>query len=190
MRLYIKKSKIASSLILLTCLSTTSFALAMLIPQVPYEVAVEEPLEPQPLGRFAIRIGVENVSDVYGWQVGLRFNPSKLSVIDFKPGDFLGNPAPDNKLSENVKDFESTLFFDNVFPDGTLVLGQTLKGGKPPRSGSGTLTVIVFQYYSQDFDMPCLIFNESARGTMLLRKDTTEIPISSDNITFELEPLP
>ncbi|MEM2780379.1 MAG: cohesin domain-containing protein [Candidatus Bathyarchaeia archaeon] len=188
MKLNIKRSKIASLLILLICMSTLSIALAMLIPQVPYEAEVEESFKPQPLGRFSIKIGVKEVSDVYGWQVGLRFNPSKLSMVDYKLGDFLGNPTQNVTLSEKVADLGPTLFFYSLFPDGTLVLCQTLKGETPPRSGSGTLVIIEFQYYSQDFDTPYLIFNDPARGTMLLRKDATEIPISKDCITFEILP--
>ncbi|MEM2738871.1 MAG: cohesin domain-containing protein [Candidatus Bathyarchaeia archaeon] len=171
--------KMLSLLLVLLLFLPTSMAFAMLIQQKTPKL--------EPLGSLIVKISVKDVYDVYGWQIGVHFDPTKLKVIDFRPGDFFGEQTTDDTLSENAKDLGNTLFFSQMYPDGTLVLCQTLKGENPPKSGNGMLAVVEFQYYSQDFDVPYLIFNDPARGTMLLRKDATEIPISKDCITFEIE---
>ncbi len=174
--------KLLSLLILCLCLPTISFALAM---------TIQPNIEPQPLGKLVIKVGIRDLSDVYGWQIGLRFDPSKLMVINVSPGDFFENPMQcDNLSSKDIIDLGNTLFITKVFPDGTLVVCQTLKGDSPSKSGSGVLAIIEFQFYSTDYEMPELIFNDPARGTAFGHKDATEIPIDTSNITVEFEILP
>jgi len=170
--------KLLSLLILCLCLPTISFALAMMI---------QPTIEPQPLGRFIIKVGVKDVSDVYGWQIGLRFDSTKLKVVSVSPGDFFENPTQcDNLLSKDITDLGNTLFITKVY-NGTIVICQTLKGDSPPKSGSGTLAIIEFQFYSSDYEKPELIFDDPAYGTALGRKDATEIPIDRNSISIEFE---
>jgi len=75
------KRTIALLLFLMITLSTTTgFVLAMF--------SQPSRMEPEPIGYVTTVIKVNNVTDVYGWQIGLRFNASNMKVISISPGHF------------------------------------------------------------------------------------------------------
>jgi hypothetical protein len=147
------------------------------------------PPKPQPLGNLTVIVKVSNVSDVYGWQIGLRFDSAKLKVVSARPGDFFGNPEEGTSLSDHVEYIGNTLFYNSLKTD-ILVLCQTLTGDQPTVSKSGSLAIVEFEYYSLTYENPHLIFNEPTHGAMLLHKDASEIPINENTITLQFEILP
>ena len=174
-------------LLLLVCVGlplTTRFAMAILF---------QNPIaQPQPLGYYTATITVNGVSDVYGWQAGIRFDPANLKIIDLAPGDFLIenekntiiSSLKDTVQNENAEALFLTSTFENV-----LVIGQTLLGKSGPTTNSGgVLATIIFAYY-KTYQTPELVFGENPRyDTMLLRMDTTEIQLSENTIAMNCLP--
>ena len=144
------------------------------------------PREPEPIGNFTAIVKVGYVSDVYGWQVGLRFNSTNLKVVSARPGDFLGNPEPSISLSDKVEKIGDTLFYSSL-KSNILVLCQTLERDSLGVSGSGTLAVVEFEYYHSR-EEPQLIFDELPCNTMLLKMDTSEIPLNENTIIIQILP--
>lgn len=176
-----KKKLLAFLVILCIGLPAAGNVLAMFFSPPPLEP------EPLPLGNFVVIVNVAEVTDVYGWQIGLRFDIANLKVVSAAAGNFFGIPAQSTSLSENVENTEDTLFYRNISND-TLVLGQTLKGDHPTVSGSGSLAIVTFEYYSATYENPQLVFNKPKCQTMLLRADASEIPINQDTITLQFVP--
>ncbi|NWG10810.1 hypothetical protein HXY33_03540 [Candidatus Bathyarchaeota archaeon] len=145
------------------------------------------PPEPKPLGNLIVTVNVGEVSDVYGWQIGLRFDTENLKVVSAMPGDFLGDPVGGTSLSDHVENAGDTLFYRIIVND-TLVLCQTLKGSRPSVTGSGSLAIVEFEYYSTPYENPYLVFNEPPCDTMLLRMDASEIPIDKNTVTLQFVP--
>jgi hypothetical protein len=175
------KKLLASLIILMLGIPSISLALARLY----------QPIEPQPLGYLRVEVYVNNVTDVYAWQVGIRYNHTNLKILSVEPGNFLteGIEAQSNKLSPNVEIYKNTLFFHNVLDGGILVACQTLTGSSPSVNGSGILLIIEFAYFYK-YEEVTIIYDESPQyDTGLLRKDTTEIPISRNTITLHFKKL-
>jgi hypothetical protein len=87
-----------------------------------------------------IKILVENVTDLYGVEFQLTFDPTVVEVVDadpvkpggqIQPGDFL---SPDWLLENEV---------DNN--KGTIAYALSQQSPSPPRSGSGTLAIITWR---------------------------------------------
>jgi hypothetical protein len=144
---------LVSLLIIGLCVSATSLAFAMVIQP--------KRSEPLPLGYFSAEVKVENVSDLYTWQVSIKYNHSEIKVFKIIPGDFLGN----DQVFANSTD---------SFPDMLMILGS-LKGPVSGRSGSGTLATIIFGYFTVDYAKPEII-DESFCKTRLLDSNGCEIP--------------
>jgi len=180
-------NKKAIILFLLFCIgfpvTTNVFAMFFLTP----------PPEPGPIGHFKAIVTVNNVSDVYGWQVGLRFNSTNLKVVNVNPGGFL---IGIDQYTDNVYDvadqngvelIRGTLFCHKL-KDGILVIGQSLLGNISGISGGGSLAVIEFEYYCV-YQEPELIFNGNPLDdTMLAKIDTSEIPLDENTVTIHFLP--
>jgi hypothetical protein len=182
------KKLLAYLIIFMLGIPSISLALALFYQPQP-QPTEPQPTEPQPIGYLRVEFYVNNVTDVYAWQVGIRYNYTNLKIISIKPGNFLtkGRDVQSNKLSSNVEIYENTLFFHKVLDGGILVACQTLTGNSPSVNGSGTLLTIEFAYFYK-YEEATIIYNESPQyDTWLLRKDTTEIPISRNTITLHFE---
>jgi hypothetical protein len=119
--------------------------------------------EPEPLGYFSAQIRVENVSDLYTWQVSIKYNHNEVKVLKIFPGDFLGN----GQIFANSTD---------SFPGILMILGS-LKGPVSGKNGSGTLALIAFGYFTVDYTRPEII-DEGLCKTRLLNSNGYEIPFN------------
>jgi len=152
------------------------------------------PSEPEPLGYLTAIVTANNVSNVYGWQVGLRFNSTNLKVIDVRPGGFLTETEQNTDVAQNeTSGYEitkKTLFCYNTIDSDILLIGQTLLGEDTSETNhSGPLVIIKFGYYYA-YQEPELILNENLGyyNTMLLRADCSEIPLNENTITIRCLP--
>ena len=179
------KRTIALLLFLMITLSTTTgFVLAMF--------SQPSRIEPEPIGYVKTVIKVNNVTDVYGWQVGLRFNASNMKVISISPGSFLTKQGFTYRMDDADPNYieTGTFFAFNLIPpeNNILVIGQSLLKEESGVSGSGDLAIVVFAYY-EHYEQPQLIFNESPQyTTMLLKKNESEIPLSGNMVTIDYFP--
>ncbi len=148
-------------LLLLLCVGlplTTRFAMAVLF---------QNPItQPQPLGYYTATITVNGVSDVYGWQAGVRFDPANLKIVDIIPGDFLIEKEKNtiiSSLKETDQNENAEALFLTSTSENVLVVGQTLLAKSSPTTNSGgILATIVFAYY-KTYQTPELIFGENPR---------------------------
>jgi hypothetical protein len=81
---------------------------------------------------FTISISISNVSDLYGWELKLRWNSSLLDLTNIAEGPILRSKG-------------STFFSPKVnSTEGHLIADCTLLGDIPGFSGQGTLMTIQF----------------------------------------------
>lgn len=81
---------------------------------------------------FTINVSISNVTDLYGWEFRLNWNPSLLDVISVTEGPTLSSRG-------------STVFSPKVnSTDGHLTADCTLLGDIPGFSGQGTLMTVEF----------------------------------------------
>lgn len=132
--------------------------------------------EPQLLGEFRMTVEVNDVTDLYTWQVLITFNSSELVVTNAYPGGFFEIDYP---------------FFLNAtdIGEGKLLLGGTLSGAISGKSGSGTLATMVFGYLIPQYEMPEISLNEKGFfQTLLIDSTRADIPIEDSTITLTLLP--
>ena len=122
------------------------------------------------LGTFSVTLYVENVKDLYTWQVAISFNPSELEIMGTEPGDFVGDEFPLFVTSEDS--FE-----------GMLLLGGTLKGETSGKDDSGTLATIGFGFFTEEYSEPTIV-TDDGDSTFLL--DSTGHLIPDDEYTLSL----
>lgn len=179
------KKLIASLIIVFLAIPSIGYVLALISQSV-------EP-QPQPLGYLRAVISVNNVTEVYAWQVAIRFNHTNLKIQSIKPGNFLteGANIQFNKLGPDMEISDKIFFVQRVLDNGIFIACETLLGKSPGVNGSGTLLVIEFAYfYSYDDESISIMYNESSQyRTILLRKDGTTIPIDQNTISLRLESL-
>ena len=132
-------------------------------------IPIVEEEGPVILGTFSVTLDVENVRDLYTWQVAISFNPSELEIMDTEPGDFVGEEFP---LFVNSKDSY----------EGKLLLGGTLKGETSGKDDSGILATISFGYFIEEYSKPTMVTDEGL--TFLL--DSTGQTIPDDEYTLSL----
>jgi hypothetical protein len=171
------KKLLASLIILMLGIPSISLALALLY----------QPVEPQPLGYLRAKVYVNNVTDLYAWQVAIRFNYSNLKIQSVKSENFLARSMElqFKKLGPNIEISEKTIFIYKEIGKGTLLVGESLLGDSPSVNGSGALFTIEFAYFYK-YEEVSIIFNETPTyKTILLRKDLTEIPINEDTLTLQ-----
>lgn len=181
---FLSNKKLLASLIIIV-LSIPSFSLAFAL--------IYRSAEPEPLGYFRVVISVNNVTDVYAWQVAIRFNHTNLKMQNIKPGNFLAGTANTRfEKFENIDNIEISdkTFFVYKLDKGTILAGETLLGDIPEANGNGTLLIIEFAYFYSYEEGITIIFDESSQynfSTVLLRKDGTEIPINQNTISLHFE---
>lgn len=189
-------NKKALILLLLLCIGTpATFAFARFF-QSPL-AKPELRTNAEPLGYLTTIIKTNNVSDVYGWQIGLRFNSTNLRIMSITPGSFLTEEKTIITYNVDHPENETTYVETGTFfswgltgPEkNVLLVGQSLLGRHDMGvSGSGDLAHIRFSYL-YTYEQPELVFNESPQyDTMLLRMDTTEIPLQQNTVTMHCLP--
>jgi predicted enzyme related to lactoylglutathione lyase len=133
-------------------------------------------------GTLTVYIIVENITELYGWQAGLMFNPDALECLSFEKGE-------DRPLNmEGFIIYNEGLFsgtqgvttwyqprINNKF--GSIYLaGGALIGDQEPVSGTGKLAKATFKVLSLDN------FNLKLTDVILCAKDTSEIPVIVNNL--------
>jgi hypothetical protein len=148
---------------LLVSFSLSGYVLAMMYK--PFTGVETTSTEPKPLDTFTMVLSVNNVNDLYSWQVAIVFNSTQVKVVNASAGDFL-NP-------------ESTppyLEYSTDTAPGLVLLTGSLEGNVPGKSGSGTLATIVFEYYANGYDPPRIVSQEANFDTWLMDSTLTMIP--------------
>ena len=156
---------------LLLCFSTSGYVLARFFTP-PTHIEVSQ--EPVIIGSFTAAVEVVNVEDLYAWQVLIAYSPSELRVLEVIPGGFVGSEYP----SSNAADLTSTGVFMNAtdIGDGRLLLGGSLCGNVPGKSGNGTLAIIVFGYFMDTYQEPEIVWMQKPSENRLLNSDGFDIP--------------
>lgn len=150
---------------LLLSLSASGYVLAkFLSPPSNKEISQE----PMIIGTFTMNLEVNNVIDLYGWQVAIAYNQNQLKVLEITRGDFL--------KEERMYLLNST---DSL--KDTLLLADSLLEDVHGKNGSGTLATITFGYFIENYDEPKISF-EKAFETYLL--DSQGRLIAIDNSTW------
>lgn len=168
--LLLRRKVVLALLLLAVGLPATSTVLASLLLSSP-----PPNQQPQIKGTFTATIEVYDAKDVYSWQAKIIYDSSKLKIIEILPGDFLG--ITNWPFFINATDVE----------EGMALLFGTLYGEVPGRDGSGQLAVIVFGYYSRDFEEPEIVFDGN---TWLLNSNLQKIPVNEDVLMLKVAELP
>jgi DNA-binding HxlR family transcriptional regulator len=161
---------------LLLMASTSGYALSMLIatpPQLPTEKSI--------LGKFNMLIKVNNVNDLYGWQVLIVYNSSEMKVIETNPGNFCGDQFP----SLTIDIIRGIFVNASDIGEGKLLVGGCLIGNVPGRSGTGILANITFGYYEKNYTKPEIVINSHPK-TMLIDSSSFLIPVE-EILTFDIQ---
>ena len=158
--------------VLLIGFPTLSFALAALYP-------AREPVvyqQPQVLGAFTAVLTVDNVSNLYAWQVVVVFNSSELRVEGMTLGKGFANEIPGLLNATNIG-------------DGQLMVGSALLGNASGLNGDLELARIVFGYYAGGYkECPQIAQSSGVFDTVLM--DSKLKPISTSDSPLNLRILP
>jgi hypothetical protein len=143
------KSLSSITLLLAVVLATlvTTSALAQEVARV-YVQPVEAPT-----GQLAVDVIAENVTDMYGAEFRLKYDPTKLAVADVNANQEGVQIAPGSLLSP---DSGFIVANDVNEAEGSIVFAMTLLNPAPPVSGSGPLarvTLNVLQEGSSTIDV-------------------------------------
>jgi len=146
--------------------SVSGYVLAMFLVPSP-----ETDQGPMIIGNFTAALEINNIKDLYAWQVVITFNSSELEVMETTPGEFFTVEYP---------------FFLNAtdIGEGKLLLGGTLCGDASGKYGSGSLATIVFGYFTDEYKPPKMFPNIGSFETQLL--DSKGSLISDSNSILEL----
>jgi hypothetical protein len=119
-----------------------------------------EPEPIKPLGSFSVTAEVLGASDVYGWQVIVRFDDQQLKVVEVASGDFLEKTNQTYSDMTNYHGYElrSKSMFMYSVNKGIIMFAQTLLGPESGKSGNGILAYIQFEYYSANYTEPEIVF--------------------------------
>jgi hypothetical protein len=160
-------------------LTLMMFLLSSSISGYVFAMFITSPLSnsPKPLGTATIAFGVNNVEDLYSWQVIIIFNSDQINILKVMPGEFF--PVEDPLLL-NATDIAKDV----------LLVGATLIGDVSGKSGSGVLAKISFEYFVEEYEMPHLALSEKGFCTHLLNSQGLIIPLDDTTtltLTFEGE---
>jgi hypothetical protein len=160
----LRTSLMLIALVLFSCGSGYVLALFTSLPSVPIIN------EPEVIGNFTMVLKVNDVADLYAWQVGIAYNSSQMRVLEITSGGFVGDSFP---------------FFVNSTDSikNLLLIGASLCGDVAGKNGSGTLATITFGYYTEDYSIP-KIASDQVFGTMLLNSKGEVIPIKESTLTL------
>ena len=135
-----------------------------------------ENLKPTILGNFTVLLNVNEVTDLWAWQVVIKFDSSELTVLSVSSGEFF-------KVGEEFPDILWDAYSDR------LLIGNTMYPGETAKSGSGTLAIIVFGYFVEDYRPPEIVSRSfDAFETYLIDSKGSRIIVDSDTDPFVLIP--
>ncbi len=127
---------------------------------------------PAVIGTFTMVLDVQNVNDLYFWQVAIGFNTEEMKVLEVTPGIY-----PESEYAGMLS---------NVDDDrGLVTLGDFLLPPASGWSGSGRLATIVFGYFVAEYTPPS-IRTDAVQETLLLDSTGNIIPISHVTLAPEL----
>lgn len=156
------------------CFSTSGYVFARFFPLPETPEASPQPVI---LGNFTMALDINDVNDLYTWQVAIGYNQDQLEVLEVAAGDFLG------------EDFVFLNSTDSLPEEGYLLLGGTLKGpagvADSGKSGSGRLGTMVFGYLTENYDTPEML-PEKVFETFLWNSQLSEIPVEGSTLTLSL----
>jgi len=140
--------------------------------------AVETTLTVWPTGSTAcesgqIAVRVDNVTDLYAYDVYLEFTPGIINVTNVENGDFLeiGFEVP-GPIDNNA---------------GTLSYGLTQMNPQTPKTGSGNLIIVHFTVVQQNQSVN---FQINAETDLVHAGDNAEIAYTTVNGTLNTSCLP
>jgi len=166
------------SLILTELLLTSAlfgYAFATLVPK------GSEP-EPKILGTFKMILYINNVEDLYAWQVIIKYDSQNLELINATPGGFLGENFPQCLNETNV---DRGIFLGPAIEKNLIIIGGSLIGKDVNvKNGSGKLALLSFGYYTSNYETPRIIIKQGIFETKLLDSSGTEIPINENTLTL------
>ncbi len=173
-----RKMRIGLSLISLVLLSSASgYALAVYIESSSPKQPAYGPVN---LMNVTMALDVNDVEDLYGWQVVISYNSSELGVLDTVPGSFLQSQF----FAKSTVNASKSLFVNSTMEaEGELMLGGCLVGQVPGVNGTGRLATIIFAVFSQQYDQPKLVPDSD---TFLLNSTLSEIPWNNSTLTLSL----
>jgi hypothetical protein len=158
---HVRKTRTGLILILLLAFSLVSgYALATILTSMPTQsIKQTKPI----LGNFTMALVVNNIQDLYAWQVVITFNPSELKVIDVSPGGFIGSDFPFFVKATDIG-------------EGLILLGGSLYGNTAGKTGGGRLANIVFGYITPTYAKPMLVQKAKFYETKMLNSNGSKIP--------------
>jgi DNA-directed RNA polymerase subunit RPC12/RpoP len=127
-------------------------------PEVPAVASI-----PTVAGNFTMTLDVQNVNDLYFWQVAITFNAKEMKVLSVAPGVFPESQYPGMLTSADNK-------------NGLLTVGDFLLRPVLGWSGSGRLSTIVFGYFTNGYTLPKISMT-AAQETTLLDSSGNAIPL-------------
>jgi hypothetical protein len=150
----------------------------------------------RPIARIYLQIGefsdnvveiyivVANITDLYGWQLGLSFNATALNCLSFEKASNMPSTNYNAVRIYNEGIFAGQHGLSLWFPpridneQGVVYLaGCTLTGNATPASGCGTLAKATFKVLAPSTDWNLRLIN-----VILGTKSGEEIPVNVDNI--------
>jgi hypothetical protein len=102
---------------------------------------------------FTINIKISEVTDLYGWELKLKWNPTLLDALDVIEGNFLKNEGD----TYFIKQINNT--------NGYLLAACTLMGDRPGVNGSGTLASVSF--HAETEGTSALVLDDTKLGNSL-----------------------
>lgn len=158
-----KAEKLLILISVVLCISVSGHVLASLLAT----PAIEGPVV---VGTLTMALKVADVEDLYGWQVAIEYSQGQFEVLEVAPGGFVGEDFP-----YFVSSTDSA--------EDLLLLGGTLHGGISGKNYRGTLAIIVFGYYTENYDEPAIVNNEVFE-TFLVDSQIQPIPIGDSTLTL------
>jgi len=149
--------------------SSSGYVLAKFLTPPQYIQTYQEPVI---IGNFTMAFEVNNVVDLYAWQVAIAYNSSQLKVLEITSGGFVGDDFP---LFVNSTDSYEDL----------LLIAGFLQGAVPGKNGSSKLATIVFGYFTENYDAPKIVLEEVFK-TLLLDSQGQPIPIKDFTLTLTI----
>lgn len=135
------------------------------------------PSEPIIKDTFRANIVVHDVTDLYGWQVGVRFDRDALVVINVTEGDFLGVKPPLPVWTEDS--------YINPSGEGAVLIYASYRGQVTGRDGNGTLVTIEFGVVVEGHRELELVKQVGTQKVLILW-DSTGKEISNPAVTIEI----
>jgi len=127
-------SSLFESVFLLLIMLFSASVLTELSMSAPTTVFVSPPSNTVAVGQtFFVDIRISAVSDLYGWEFKLGWNPSLLDVVDVIEGSFLKQGGRETFFTKSIYNAE-----------GYILVDCTLLGSVPGVSGDGTLASVKF----------------------------------------------